>query len=314
MSNGTSRTSLIHDPRILAGAAAGLVSALLALWAFRGLPLGTLLFWVAPLPLFLAGLGFGLPSFLIALAMAGLALLLSTSGLGPVGLYLASYGVPAALLLAAALRGHRPGDHQGHLLLGMPLALLGLWPACLVLLAALLLGGPDGGLEAALREAVALGLTRMGMEAPDALVEQIVRLKAVALALWLALALAANAAIAQGLLRRANLALAPATRWSTARLPRWYAALPVLAGLGWLLADAADDLLPLSLALTLAVPLLLQGLAVLHTRLPAAKWRSPALVLIYVLLLVFSLPGAIILVALGLVEQFGRATPPSANS
>jgi uncharacterized protein YybS (DUF2232 family) len=178
----------------------------------------------------------------------------------------------------------------------------------------LLLGGPDGGLEAALREAVALGLTRMGMEAPDALVEQIVRLKAVALALWLALALAANAAIAQGLLRRANLALAPATRWSTARLPRWYAALPVLAGLGWLLADAADDLLPLSLALTLAVPLLLQGLAVLHTRLPAAKWRSPALVLIYVLLLVFSLPGAIILVALGLVEQFGRATPPSANS
>ncbi|MDB5371309.1 MAG: hypothetical protein JWP20_2867 [Roseomonas sp.] len=309
VSTGKSWTGLAHDPRILAGAAAGLVSALAALWAFRGLPLGTVLFWFSPAPLFLAGLGFGLPAFLIALAVAGVTLLVSAQTIAPVAIYLGAYGIPAALLLATALRGA-----TGHLALSMPLALLGLWPACLVLLAGLLLAGPEGGLEVALRDAVTLGLTRMGLDAPAELVEQIVRLKASALALWLALALAANAAFAQKVLRRNGLDPAPATRWSTARLPRWYPGLPALAGLVWLLADPVDDLLPLSVALTLAVPLLLQGLAALHTRLPRAKWRGPILVLIYVLLLVFSLPGAIILVALGLVEQFGRATPPSANS
>jgi hypothetical protein len=44
---------------LLAGVAAGLVSAIAALAAFRGLPGGMGLFWLSPLPLFLAGLGFG---------------------------------------------------------------------------------------------------------------------------------------------------------------------------------------------------------------------------------------------------------------
>jgi uncharacterized protein YybS (DUF2232 family) len=300
------RSGLANDPRILAGAAAGLVSALAALWAFRGMPLGTLFFWTTPLPLFLAGLGFGLPAFLIALAVAGVALMLGSPGAAPVAIYLGAYGVPAGLLLAAALRGMAQG---GQVLLGLPMAMLGLWPACLLLLAALLLAGPDGGLEQWLRDAVTLGLTRMGVEEPEGLVAQVVRLQAAALALWLAIVLAANAAVAQRLLQRARLALVPSPRWSTARLPRWYPVLPALAALAWLLSESESALVPLSVCLVLAVPLLLQGLAVLHTRLRSAKARLPLLVLIYVLLLVFSLPGALILVALGLVDQFGRVPP-----
>lgn len=312
MSTAQPRNGLFHDPRLLAGAAGGLVSALAALWAFHGLPLGAILFWFAPLPLGLAGLGFGLPSFLIALVVAGAALLLDSISLVPAAVYLGAFGVPALLLLSTALRGLAGGG--GHLALSLPLTLLGLWPAALLLLAAVLVTGPEGGLEQWLRSAVALGLNRVGVPESDGMVTQIVRLQAAVMAMWLAIVLVGNAAISQWLLRRQGLALAPATRWSTARLPRWYPALPALAALAWLLADPADALLPLSLGLVLSVPLILQGLAVMHTRLRPAKARAPILVLVYAMLLVFSLPGAVILVALGLVDQFGRASTPPTNT
>nr|WP_255528687.1 DUF2232 domain-containing protein [Roseomonas sp. KE0001] len=143
------------------------------------------------------------------------------------------------------------------------------------------------------------------------MVEQIVRLMPGALALWVGLALLANAAGAQGFLQRRGLALAPAPRWRSGRLPGWYPALPALAGLAWLVADEADAMLPLSLCLVLSVPLLLQGLAAMHTRLASFSGRLPVLILLYVLILVFSLPGAVILVALGLLEQYGRRNPPA---
>nr|WP_235913700.1 DUF2232 domain-containing protein [Pseudoroseomonas coralli] len=151
----------------------------------------------------------------------------------------------------------------------------------------------------------------MGADVPAAAVDQIVRLNAAALALWLGIALAANAAAAQAFLGRRGLALAAAPQWREARLPAWYPALPALAGIAWLLADPADALLPLSLSLVLAVPLLLQGLAAMHRRLARHSARLPLLILFYVLILVFSLPGALILVALGLLEQYGRRNPPA---
>jgi len=304
----SSGTSLPDDPRILAGAAAGLVSAVAALFAFNGLPMGTMLFWLSPLPLFLAGLGFGLVAFGLALVVAVVALLLASHGVAPALVWLGAYGVPAALLLGTGLKA------GPQLSLGLPLALLGLWPAVVVLFASLWLAGPDGGLEAELRQAVSLGLARMGVEAPAAMVERIVRLKAAAVALWLGFVLAANAGFAQRLLARHGLALRPGVVWRHARLPRWYPALPALAVLAWVLAEPDATLLPMSLTLVLAVPLLLQGLAVLHTRLRPVAWRAPVLAAVYVLLFVFSLPCAVILVALGLVEQFGRALPPPANS
>ena len=56
-----------------------------------------------------------------------------------------------------------------------------------------------------------------------------------------------------------------------------------------------------------------------HPEARARQWRSmltalgmlPVLILLYVLILVFSLPGAVILVALGLLEQYGRRNPPA---
>ena len=323
MAAGEPRTSLIDDPRLLAGAAGGLVSALAALCAFRGLPGGIGLFWLSPLPLFLAGLGFGKTALAIAVAVGGVALLLTTPGSLPLLFWLALYGVPALLLVAAGLQGGpdpRPmatdtgiapaPPAAAHLALGLPLAILGIWPAVILLLISLLISG-EGGLEGLLREAVSIGMSRMGAEASDAVLRQIVRLQAAALALWVGLTLLANAAGAQGFLQRRGLALAAPPAWRSARLPAWYPALPALAGVLWWLADPAAELLPLSLCLVLAIPLVLQGLAVMHTRLAGFAARLPLLILLYVLILVFSLPGALVLVALGLLEQYGRRTPPA---
>lgn len=301
---GNFPTGLIDDPRLLAGAAAGLVSALATLWALRGLPGGLGLFWLSPLPLFLAGLGFGGIATTLAIPVGGAALLLAGPGWVALLLWLVLYALPAWMLVALGLR---PGPR---LVLTAPLALLGLWPA-FVTLAASLAAGEHGGLEAVLHEAVRDGLERMGGGVSEPMVEQIVRLMPGALALWVGLALLANAAGAQGFLQRRGLALAPAPRWRSGRLPGWYPALPALAGLAWLVADEADAMLPLSLCLVLSVPLLLQGLAAMHTRLASFTGRLPVLILLYVLILVFSLPGAVILVALGLLEQYGRRNPPA---
>jgi len=50
---------LFAHPGLLAAVAAALASTVAALWAMRGLPFGTGLFWLASFPLFAAGLGFG---------------------------------------------------------------------------------------------------------------------------------------------------------------------------------------------------------------------------------------------------------------
>ncbi len=305
MAAAQTRNGLTHDPRLLAGVAGGLVSALAALWAFRGLPMGLGLFWLSPLPLFLAGLGFGKVAGGIAVGTGALALFLVQPGFLTALLWLGLYGVPVLLLLGLGLREQAPRIDTG-----LPLAALGLWPAALTLLAAIL-SAEAGGLEAVLRAAVALGLERMGTDAPEAVVTQIVRLQAAALALWLGLALVANAAAAQGFLQRRKLALAPAPAWRESRLPRWYPALPGLAALAWVVSGSVSSLLPLSLCLVLAVPLVLQGLAAMHRRLATFSGRLPLLILFYVLILVFSLPGALILVALGLLEQYGRRNPPA---
>ncbi|MCV4940286.1 hypothetical protein OFC17_36475, partial [Escherichia coli] len=73
----------LSNPGVLAAGAAGCASAFCALWAFEGLPLGTGLLWLAPLPLFLAGLGFGTgPAAGAAALAAAIVGLLAGGGMG----------------------------------------------------------------------------------------------------------------------------------------------------------------------------------------------------------------------------------------
>ncbi|GGG48789.1 hypothetical protein GCM10010964_40210 [Caldovatus sediminis] len=260
-SGGGSGTAL-SDPRWLAAGAGGLLAAVAALWAVRGLPLGGLTLWASPLPILLAGLGFGLGAAAGALAVASAAIALAASTLALL-LFLAGFGLPAFLLLALGLRG-------GRIRPALPFALLGLWPAGVTLALSLALAGEPGGLEGAMRRTLEHSFAHSGLEVPEEAIEVAARLKPGMLGLVFAVAMAANAALAQRLLARAGLALAPTPRWSVAaRLPGWYPALPALAFLWW--AAAGSEGVGLGIALALLVPLFLQGLAAIHAALPAGR-------------------------------------------
>jgi hypothetical protein len=296
---------VLGSPGLLAAGAAGFAAAVAALWAFRGLPMGTALFWMAPFPLFAAGLGFGAGAAVLAAALATLLVGLAGGGL-PAMVFLVLFAVPVPLLLATGLQ-------PGRFSLALPVALLGLWPVAVLLAAALLLP-VEGGLEAAMRNAVEAALARMGMPAPDLLVAELVRVKAAAIGFWTDLALLANAAAAQAFLARRGLALVPRPDWAAVRLPGWYPVLPAVAA-GLFLAMPGDgepggDAVPLSALLMLLIPLFLQGLAGVHLRAQGRKGRAPMLALFYVLLVLFLQVIGPALVGLGLYDQFRRRRAP----
>jgi hypothetical protein len=291
---------LLDDPRLLAAGAAGLASAVLALSAFHALPFGTVAFWLTPLPLFLAGMGFGTLAAFGALAVAALALWLAASAAG-LWLFLVGFGIPALLLVAAA----------GQAGLGRPLALLGILPAAGIAAAAWWLSDAPGGLEGMLHAMAKSALRRFDLAASAGMVADIVRVKAAALGFWLAVAMLANAWAAGRLLARAGIAAPPA--WSGARLPGWYVVLPALAFGWWLAADSESDAVELSLLLVLLVPLMLHGLAALHSAMRGRGERRLVLGAVYLSLVLLFLPASFAVAGYGAFDLLTRRSPSNSG-
>lgn len=290
---------LLSDPRWLAAGAGGLAAAVLVLWAFRGLPLGAVAFWAAPLALFLAGMGFGTAAATGALVVATITLWFAASPAG-VWLFLLGFGIPATLLAAARGRD-----------LGLPLALLGILPAAGIAIAALYLADAPGGLEGTLNALARSSLRRFDIAASSGLLADIVRVKAAAIGFWLSLSLLGNAWAAGKLLARAGIAAPPA--WSTARLPGWYVALPALACGVWLAADEGADAIELSLLLVLMLPLMLHGLAVLHTRTRGRGERPFVLGAVYAALVILFLPASLAVAGYGAFDLITRRSPSNSG-
>lgn len=298
MSGGNSgQGGLFGRPDALAAAAAGACSALCALWAMRGLPLGGLLLWVTPLPIFAAGFGFGARTAVYAAALSTAVVVLSSSLLGA-AIHVALFAAPAALIVGAGLQGPR-------LTLSVPLALLGLWPLLLLLLLAAFV--PD--LESAMREAVEQGVARMGLPMADGMVAQITQVKAAAAGSWLVVLMLGNGWAGHRLAARAGLA-PPPPDGASIRLPGWYLPLPALAVLAWLLLGG---LVALSAMLLLLVPFFVMGVVAVHALSRGRKSRSALLAGFYVLMLLFLQLMAPLMVGLGLFEQYRRrpSLPPT---
>lgn len=301
--------SPLSDPRLLAAGAAGFASAATALWAFRGWPLGTAMFWLSPFPLFAAGLGFG-PGAAVGAALLAAALLALVGSFVAALAFLALFGVPAALLVLAGSRG---GGGGAVFAPGLPLALLGLWPTAVLLAAAQFIAGGGQGFEAAMRAMLETAMGRAGLAVPDPLLDQLVRVKAAAIGGLSALALLFNGLAARRVLRRWNLAAPALPDAAAVRLPGWYPLLPALAAGLTLAAPEGGDAVPLSALLMLLLPLLLMGVAGVHARAKGRPARLPMLALFYLLLALFLQVMGPALVGLGLYDQFRRrpAAPPS---
>lgn len=294
--------NVLGNPRWLAGMAAGFTAAILSLWAMRGLPLGFAAFWLTPLPLFAAGLGFGPAAMAWA---AGLAAVIHAvmAGVLPMAVFLGAFAVPALLIVVLGFR-------QGRIEAGLPLAVLGIWPAVVILLMGAAFAGTPGGLEGAMRTAVLQGLQRMGSSPEQFPVSQLVQVMAAAVGFWSAVSLSVNGAAAQSALARSGLALSPSPRWSHVRLPAWY---PPLTGLGaavWLAFGGEDDVVLLSVLLVLLLPVFLQGIAAVHRRSAGRQGRHFMLGIFYAGLVILSVPAAIAVTAFGFYEQWGRRTSP----
>jgi hypothetical protein len=289
---------LFGRPEALAAAAAGACSALFALWAMRGLPLGGLLLWLTPLPIFAAGFGFGVRAAAYAGAISAAVVVLTSTMMG-LAVHLGLFVVPAVLIVGFAMRDAR-------LALSIPLALLGVWPVLLLLLLAAFV--PD--LETAMREAVEQGLQRMGMPMADAMVTQITQVKAAAAGSWLALLMLGNGWAGHRLASRWDLAPPPAPEAEAIRLPGWYLPLPALAALALL---TLGGLVALSAMLLLLVPFFVMGVFAVHVMLRGRKSRPAYLAGFYVLMLLFLQLMAPLMVGLGLFEQYRRrpALPPT---
>lgn len=302
MAEAMSGQGILRDPRWLAATAGGLMAATLSLWAMRGLPLGFAAFWLAPLPLFAAGLGFG-PGAVAGAAGLAAAIHAMLAGTLPMLVFLVAFGIPAAAMVIAGFRG-------GRIEPGMPLALLGIWPAIAILGTAFAMSGMPGGFEGALRIAVENGVARMGGDPASFPVDEMVRIMPAALGFWAAVSLSVNGAAAQSALARSGYALAPTPRWSEVRLPSWYPALPGAGAAAWLVFGGAADVATLAVLLALLVPVFLQGVAAVHRRSAGRPGRSFMLGIFYAGLVILSVPAAIAVTAFGFFEQWGRRSGP----
>lgn len=294
--------SMLGNPRWLAGTAAGLTAAVLSLWAMRGLPLGFAAFWLTPLPLFAAGLGFGPASMAWA---AGLAAVIhfAISGMLPMAVFLVGFAIPALLIVTLGFR-------HGRIDTSVPLALLGIWPAIVIMAAGVAFSGVPGGLDGAIRTAVVQGLHRMGTSPDQVPVQELVQVMAAAIGFWMAISLSVNGAAAQSALSRSGLALSPTPRWSAVRLPSWYPALTGAGAAAWLVFGGEGDVVALSVMLVLLLPVFLQGIAAIHRRSAGRPGRQFMLGIFYAGLIILSVPAAVAVTAFGFYEQWGRRTSP----
>lgn len=295
---GSPQAGLHSDPRWLASTAGGLLAAVAALWAMRGLPLGLASFWIAPFPLFAAGLVGGPLAAVGASLLAGVVIaFLANWYAGAV--FLGAFGLPAALMALLAFR-------RGTLDAGRAAIVLGLWPAVAILTAGVVAAGQSGGLDGVLRKVTEHALAQAGVAAPEGAVAGMARIMPGAIGFWFAVLLAANAAGAQGFLARRGWALAATPRWSMLRLPRLYAVVPLVAAVVWLLVPVGADTVTLSVFMVTLLPVFLAGLAAVHRHSQGKPARSALLVGFYVGLVLLFLPAMAAVTAFGFWDQWGR--------
>lgn len=299
----------------------GLVSAVFYLSVMFG-GFGTLILgYLAPLPLFLAGLWMGTPAVLLAALAGSVAVMAGTSGSLLVSLaYLMTGALPAVLVVRQSLLARVSGDGTlewyppGRVLMG----LTGLGVAAILAAVILTLDQP-GGLEGVVRRMlarVAEPLFRaQGQEAPDPeTIWMAAALPGLVAISWVTMTVV-NAALAQGVLMRFGRNKRPPMRLAELELPRWLVPAFLAAVLAASVLPDTFGFLATNLALVLMVPFTFAGLSVVHVVARSRSARTPILVGFYMVLFLFGWP-ILLLVGLGMIEQwiglrrrFTRAAP-----
>lgn len=297
-------------PKDLAIAAGGgVVSAAFYLATVFETPAALILAYLAFLPLFAVGFGWGAGSVTVAALLATALVALATSWV--VGFVFAlAYAVPAAATIRLALRSRRePNGAVEWYPVGQLVSWLAVY-ACgsFVLLA--LLGGDSGLREAVSQIEAVMTSVLPGEQSPQVTVLVSIiagYFPAIVMASWLVMALV-NMALAHGVLERFGRNRRPAPQAASIAVPQWYTAVVVAAAALALIARASDwetlGIIARNAGLALLVPYFLVGLAVVHVW--ARQWPARLAILagFYLLLVVFGWVAMLALIGLGFMEQW----------
>lgn len=315
--------------QLLIGGAAGIASGLLFLALASG-PVGAFVFfYLAPLPLLIAGLGWGWLTGVVAALVGTITIF---AGLGPpIGLlFLASCAVPAAWIVRLANLA-RPIDETdpNSPLEWYPSGRLLTWMAgiggALVLVGMLMISGSLTDLTRILTEHIDTALQAAGSEfaLPDGmdsagLAGVLATLMPPAAAGSWTLMMAINYWLARRVTLASGISNRPMAPFRELMLPR-------AAGLalgGFLVLTFLPGLLGLAGTLFVAafsVAFMIQGLSYLHHATHGRNAQGPVLFIVYAALVLFGWPG-VILIFVGLFDIFfdlrrrGTQTPPSPPS
>ncbi len=309
---------------LLAGIGAGLVSALLFAVVITGSPLGLLLSQLAPLPVFVAALGWNHRAGLAAAVSGGAALGLALAL--PAGLAFAiGIALPAWIVAYMSLLGRQ--DERGEME-WYPLGRLMLWmvgTAALVTLAgALAVAGDHETYRAGMQRSLEAVLSPAGFPAPRLPAGVTAADMAAALTIWTPFVAAAFSLATIS----ANLWLAAKAVHASGRLPRPWPWLPSLAlprealGVGAValllsFAPGFFGFFGMAILGALTTALLLSGLAAIHRMTAGKPWRTGALAALYASLILAGTLVAPLVAIYGLFDcALGRSSraggpPPS---
>ena len=305
---------------------AGLASALASMAFAGGFPFAIVLVYLAPFPLIMAGLGLGFRASLIA-ALVGFVSTGVFGGPTSAAIFGIVHALPSLITVNLALKSapaQQDGTNGGVVwypagYIAAAIAMLG---ACLLIAAAIVTAsgqGLSGLLSAHLGAAMKIMAPAMPEESRRAMADALVPLFPGAVVSSWAIMAVVNGALAQGALVRAGRNLRPSPSYTGTDMPGWLswplvgAATIALAGMvtgqtGW-------EYVGRNLAMVVAVPYFLLGLAVVHTLARRVARTGPLLMAFYMVIVV-SIWAALVIAAVGVAEQwFGirnrqTQTPP----
>ncbi|MEQ8251639.1 MAG: DUF2232 domain-containing protein [Oceanibaculum nanhaiense] len=297
--------------------AAGLTSAALYLSVVLGSPGAFLLAYLAPLPLFLAGLALGLSALMAAGIAACVIVALASGSVIAAGLYLGIEVLPIAVLVRQALLsrpvvgGVADGAGAGALEwypVGRLTGLLVAMAAAVLVVIWLVLAGSEGGLEGTVQMFLNAGLQGMlqagGAEAEEmtpAIALMAALFPGIAAASWVVM-IAVNGALAQGLASRFGRNLRPSPDMATLELPRVLLGALVVAAVVGLVAPDGLGYIGRNLLVVLGMAYLFAGLAVVHGFILRLTARQVLLVVVYVTMVLFGWPVLLVML-LGILDQ-----------
>ncbi len=292
----------------LISVAAGLLSLMAALPALTGQPSGFLLFYIAGLPIYLAGLALGPAAGTIA-SLSGFVAATVMGGALLSAVYALIHLVPAwAVVRQAMMQRTTPDGSTGWYPPGSILASLAAMAGTLIALAGFALMAEGTGMSQVISERLSQVLGGIMPDLPEAQRNELVRvygplMPASAGSSWVIMAVVSGV-IAQGLLTRFGKNLRPRPAYSQITLPDWLSWAMVGAALVSLVFSGELGFLARNLTLVLAVPFLLLGLAVAHQWARSRGHATLILVTLYFFLFLTGWAGLMVVAGVGVVEQW----------